>query len=235
MIGVNWVAITAWPFVRAAVRPLRDRRYSAARRIGRQRGTAGVAIAIALSALGIAVGSVSRADPAADSDLIRPLPVINPTPTNWTPKFSWPYDQTRNLVTDADIGAERDMCQWFNAQYDTLSHQIDRLQFNRISANGTDFDYGVDGIQHQVDIVTANIDQSLAFLAPRAQALTQSQDFAGDVFFPIYKGAAFYGLWQQLSNVNNGIKAHQPDWFTGPSVLRAKRFGSEINRSHVCD
>jgi hypothetical protein len=183
----------------------------------------------------IAIAPIARADPPADSDLIRPLPEITPTTTNWTPKFPWPYDQTRNRVTDADIAAEREMCQWFNAQYDTLYHQIDRLQFNRISGNGTDFDYSVDGIQHQVDIVTTNIDQSLAYLTPRVQALTQSQDFAGDLSIPIYKGDAFYYLWQQLSNVNDGIKAHQADWFTGPSVLRAKKWGSEIHRSHVCD
>ena len=51
----------------------------------------------------------------------------------------------------------------------------------------------------------------------------------------ILQGQAFYGLWQQLSNVSNGIKAHQPGWFTGPSYVRMKRLASEINRSHVCD
>jgi hypothetical protein len=198
-------------------------------------GAALACTAIALSVVLIATGPTSRADPPPNSDLIRPLPVVTPTPTNWAPKFPWPYDQTRNHVTHADIVAEREMCQWFNADYDTLYHQIDRLQFNRISSNGTDFDYSVDGVQHQVDIVTSNIDQSLAFLTPRVQALTQSQDFAGDLYFPIYKGDAFYYLWQQLSNVNDGIKAHQADWFTGPSVLRAKKWGSEIQHSHVCE
>jgi hypothetical protein len=168
--------------------------------------------------------------------------VITPTPTNWVPKFPFPYDQTRNRVTDADITAEREMCQWYNAQYDTLIDQIDRLQYNRIQQNGpgvrsgsgTDWDYSFGPIQQQVDIVTANIDQSEDFLAPRAQALTQSQDFAGDNSFPLYMGESFYLLWQHLSNVNAGIKAHQPDWFTGPSVQRVKLWGSRINRSHVC-
>ncbi len=127
------------------------------------------------------------------------------------------------------------MCQWYTAQYKILNDQIGRLQFNRISPNGTDWDYRVDGVQGQVDVVTANIDQALDYLAPRAQALTQRQDFAGDNYFPLYQGQAFYGLWQQLANVNNGIKAHQADWFTGPSNLRMKRLASEINRSHVCD
>jgi hypothetical protein len=135
------------------------------------------------------------------------------------------------------------MCQWYTAQYETLRRQIDRVQFNRITPNGpgvisgagSDWEYSANGIQEQVDIVTANIDQAVEFLAPRAQALTQSHDATGDTYFPIYEGESFYLLWQHLSNVNDGIKAHQPDWFTGPSVLRVKRWGTRISRSHVCD
>ncbi len=200
----------------------------------RQGGAVLACIVCALSLVVVMIGSPSSADPPSDSDLIRPLPVITPTPTNWAPKFPFPYDQTKNRVTEADITAERELCQWFNAQYNTLNDQIGRLQFNRIGDNGGDWDYSIDGLQQQVDIVTANIDQSLAFLTPRVQALSQLEDFAGDVYFPIYKGDAFYGLWQQLSNVNDGIKARQPGWFTGPSYLRAKKWASEIHRSHVC-
>ena len=88
------------------------------------------------------------------------------------------------------------MCQWFNAQYETLRRQIDRLQFDRITPNGpgvisgaaSDWDYSFGQIQQQVDIVTANIDQAEDFLAPRVQALTQSQDYVGDTYFPIYEG-----------------------------------------------
>ncbi|MGO9100388.1 MAG: hypothetical protein ACLP9Y_13435, partial [Mycobacterium sp.] len=93
-------------------------------------------IMIALSAVAVVIGPTSVAEPPSDNDLIRPLPVITPTPTNWVPKFPFPYDQTRNRVTDADITAEREMCQWYNAQYDTLTDQIDRLQYTRIHQNG---------------------------------------------------------------------------------------------------
>ncbi|WP_254358706.1 hypothetical protein [Mycolicibacterium peregrinum] len=176
----------------------------------------------------------SPPDLTSDSDLIRPFPVVIPTPSNWAPKFPFPYDQTRNQVTEVDITAMSEMCQWYNAQYATLRDQIDRLQFNRIGPDGKDFDYTRDNIQQQVDIVAGNLDRSLAFLGPRAQSLTQSQNTFGDNYFPIYEGEAFYKLWEQLSNVNNGIQAHQPDWFTGPSVQKAKRWGSDIHRSHVC-
>ncbi|ASL17539.1 hypothetical protein MYCOZU2_05183 [Mycobacterium intracellulare subsp. chimaera] len=129
----------------------------------------------------------------------------------------------------------REMCQWYSAQYATLRAQIDRLQFNRIGPDGKDYDYTRDDIQQQVDIVTGNIGQAVAFLTPRVQALTQAQNSFGDNYFPIYEGEAFYKLWEQLSNVNNGILAHQADWFTGPSVQKAKRWGSDIHRSHVCE
>lgn len=189
-------------------------------------------------------GPIPLPGPPSDSDLISPLPVITPMASAWTPKFPFPYDQTKDKVTDADIRAMGEMCQWYNAQYATLRAQIDRLQYNRIDKtpasdpfgpNGKDYDYTRDGIQQQVDIVTGNIGQAVDFLAPRAQSLTQAQNPYGDNYFPIYEGEAFFKLWEQLSNVNNGILAHQPDWFTGPSVQKAKRWGSDIHRSHVCE
>jgi hypothetical protein len=190
-----------------------------------------------------ALEPVGRGDPPGDSVLITPLPVVTPTPSDWVPKFPFPYDQTRGSVTEADITAEREMCQWYNAQYDILKRQIDRLQFNRITPNGpgviagsgSDWDYSIGDLQQQVDIVTTNIDQAVAFLAPRAQALTQTRNYFGDNYFPLYQGESFFHLWQYLAAVNDGIRAHQPDWFTGPAVQRAKRWGSKINRSHVCD
>jgi hypothetical protein len=186
-------------------------------------------IAIVSSAMVVLTGPAS-AGPTVD-EIAPPLPVIVPTPSDFAPQFPFPFDQSRGSVTDADITAEREMCQWYNAQYETLMAQIDGFDNNLIRDNG-DYNAGVN--QQLADAVTANIDQSEAFLAPRAQALTQSQDFAGDNYFPLYQGQSFYLLWQLLSNVSAGIKGHQPAWFVGPSVQRAMRWGSEINRSHVC-
>ena len=224
------------------------------KRIRRRAGGLGwAAILMAVAVLMSAPSGADPADPAdqpglpnlpSDSDLIRPMPVIVPTASAWAPKFPFPYDQTKDKVTDADITAMREMCQWYNAQYATLRAQIDRLQFNRIDKtpatdpfgpNGKDFDYTRDNVQQQVDIVTTNIGQAVDFLAPRAQSLTQAQNPFGDHYFAVYEGEAFFKLWEQLSNVNNGILAHQPNWFTGPSVQKAKRWGSDIHRSHVCE
>lgn len=214
-------------------------------REGIRRSATAVAYATAVSlTLVVLTGPPAGADPnvtvpvpepPSDSDLIRPLPVVTPTPSAWTPKFPFPYDQTKNMVTDADIGAMREMCQWYDAQYATLRFQIDRLQFNRVDSDGKDYDYTQDDVQQQVDIVSGNVSQAVAFLTPRAQSLTQAQNPYGDNYFPVYEGEAFFKLWEQLSNVDNGILAHQPDWFTGPSVQKAKRWGSDIHRSHVCE
>lgn len=212
--------------------------------------TAVTAVCAAAAAIVLAAstgGAPAAADPTPgsplpDDQLIRPLPVVVPGPSDWVPKFPYPYNQTRNMVTDADINSMRELCQWYTAQYDTLKDQIDRLQFNRIQQNGpgvrigsgTDWDYSFGPIQQQVDIVTGNIDQTMAYLTPRVQALTINHNYANDIYLPMYQGHSFYLLWQNLSNVNDGIKAHQPNWFTGPSVQFFKKAGSDINRSHVC-
>jgi hypothetical protein len=173
----------------------------------------------------------------------EPLPVFVPTPRDWEPKVPFPFDQTRDQVTQADINAMSEMCQWYNAQYDELIRGIDRFQFNRITPNGpgvtagagTDWDWTVGNLQEQADIVLRNIDQSVAFLDPRAQALVQARDFAGDVYFPIFEGESFYLLWQHLFNVGNGIRSHQANWVTGPSIQRVRLWGSRIHRSGVCE
>jgi hypothetical protein len=192
-------------------------------------------VVAAVATVGVLAGTplpAAGAQPLPDHDgLPQPLPVVVPSSSGWEPKFPFPYDQFRNSVTDRDITAEREMCEWFNAQFFELKDQIEALNNAIIRHNGN---FDAPEVQQRFNVVTANIDQSLAFLAPRAQALTQAYDSAGDMYFPIYQGDSFYGLWQQLSNVSNGLKARQPTWFTGPSFLHTQRWGNKISRSDVC-
>jgi hypothetical protein len=167
-----------------------------------------------------------------DDPPVVPMPEVIVTPTNWAPKVRLPYDNISNHVAPADITAMGEMCQWFNAQYRDLVREIDQFGFNLLHASN---DWTVGQIQAQADAVAANIDQAENFLAPRAQALTQTQDFAGDQYFPVYQGEAFYRLWQQLSNVGVGIKARNTAWVNGPASERVKHWGSKIHRSHACD
>lgn len=170
------------------------------------------------------------ADPSAPP--APPLPLFTPTASNWTPKVPYSYEATQKNVTEADINAEREMCQWFNAQYRELRRQMDEFGFDLLQANN---DWTVPGIQTHADAVASNIEQSVAYLAPRAEALTQSQDFAGDMYFPLYQGESFYRLWQHLSNTGVGIRARNTAWIYGPSQQRDEHWGSKIERSHVCN
>lgn len=167
--------------------------------------------------------------PGVDGEGVAPLPPI--VPIVWAPKYPFPFDQTKGSVTESDLTAEREMCEWYNAQYDTLIKQINNFDVRLIHNNG---DYGVDGLSVEADAVTANIDQSVDYLGARTQALTQLKDFAGDNYFPLFQAESFYLLWQHLSNVSAGIRGRQPAWFVGPSVQRVMRWGSVIDRSHVC-
>jgi hypothetical protein len=175
-------------------------------------------------------------------EVVHPLPPFTPRPSNWRPSFPYPYNKVSGDVTEADITSEREPCQWYNSQYDEIVRQIDVFQFNRIIPNGpgiingsgSDFDYSIGNLQQQYEVLATNIDQSVAFLAPRVQAFTVDHDEGGDGNYPLDGAKSFYLLWQHLSNVSAGIKSHQPDWFTGPSVQRVKRNGSVINRSHIC-
>ena len=78
----------------------------------------------------------AAADPAVD-EIAPPLPAVVPTASNWQPKFPFPFDQTRNSVTEADVNAEREMCQWYNAQYDSLMTQIDDFGANLARSTAT--------------------------------------------------------------------------------------------------
>lgn len=204
--------------------------WALARNTNSRRRLAMMCLLIVVAGAAILVGPAG-ADPGESEVAPPPLPVVTPTPSNWEPKFPFPYDQMRNEVTETDISAEREMCQWFNAQYYELKRQIERLNNSLVRNNGR---YEAAGVQEQADAVTANIDRSLTFLTPRVQSLTRSQDHAADIYFPLYQGESFYRLWEQLSNVSAGIKGRQPTWFTGPSFHRVMRYGSRINRSHVC-
>ena len=81
---------------------------------------------LAVGLCAVLLGGPAVADPTGDYgptpryDQPQPLPVVTPGPTDWQPMFPFPFDQLRRYVTDADVTAEREMCQWFNTQYDAL-------------------------------------------------------------------------------------------------------------------
>ncbi len=163
-----------------------------------------------------------------------PLPVFTPTPTDWGPNFAFPHNIHQNQVTDSDITSEREMCEWFNAQFDTLMNQIN--SFNANLANNHD-DYSAPGIQQQADAVTANIDQSEDYLAPRARAytrITDCDDESCDTYIPIFEGQDFVRVWQQQSNISTSIKSHNPSGINNISIGLTNLYANGIRGSGVC-
>jgi len=63
------------------------------------------AIFLAIAGFGISLLAwPASAEPTAD-EIAPPLPVVVPVASGWQPKFPYPYDETRNEVTDADVTA----------------------------------------------------------------------------------------------------------------------------------
>jgi hypothetical protein len=161
-----------------------------------------------------------------------PLPVFTSTPTDWAPNFAFPHNLRQNQVTDADITSEREMCDWFNAQFDALMDQINTFNANVAASRD---DYPAPGIQKQADAVTANIDQSEDYLAPRAQASTRIEDCGGDdgctIYYLIYEGEDFYRVWQQQSNISTSVKNHNSSGINNISIGLTNLYANDIRGS----
>ena len=102
----------------------------------------GCAVVAATAALvGPGAGS-AHADDAS-------LPVFVPHPSAWSPNYTvFPYNLWQNRVTPQMVDAERDACQWFNAQYDALSAQSWGFQ-NALH----DIFVGWDGVQGAANVL----------------------------------------------------------------------------------
>jgi hypothetical protein len=180
----------------------------------------------------ITVSVGAEADPNAPAP---PLPVFTPTPTDWAPNFAFPHNFHQYRVTEADITSEREMCEWFNAQFDALMDQINAFNANLAADHDN---YAAPGIQQQADAVTANIDRSEDYLAPRAQAFTVVRDCDVDDdcknYIPIYEGDDFRRVWQQQSNVSTSIKNHNPSGINNISIGLTNVYANGIRGSGVC-
>jgi hypothetical protein len=72
---------------------------------------------------------------ADSSSPAPPPPVFTPIPTNWGPNIARSHARQ---ITDADLAAEREMCEWFNAQFGTLMDQINAFNANLAPNHGGD-------------------------------------------------------------------------------------------------
>ncbi len=178
----------------------------------------------------IGLGLLPPATAGADDGL---LPVFVPHPSDWAPNFSvYPYNLWQGRVTPEQITAQRDACQWFNAQYDTLRTQAVGFQ-NYLADSGDDWsNSGVSGL---AGVVKANVDQSAAFLDPRVHTLYITNYPDQSQYSPLYNGDSFYHLWYQLNGIADQIAKQRPAGQINANVATMNVYGNVIRNSGVCN
>jgi len=188
----------------------------------------GAAIVCAVLGVAVALAGTAHAEEAAPT-----LPAFVPYPSDWEPNYTvFPYNLWQNRVTPAQVVAERDACQWFNAQYDTLREQVFGFQ----SFLGEQGDvWTAPGVRTAADTVRANLDQSTAFLDPRVQTLYIVNYPDRSQYSPLYNGDSFYHLWYQLTQVSDKIAKQVPSGQINANTATMNVYGTVIRDSGVCN
>ncbi|KWX67893.1 hypothetical protein [Mycobacterium sp. NAZ190054] len=175
----------------------------------------------------VALAPVSHAEPAAPT-----LPVFTPYPSDWQPDYTpFPYNLWQIRVTPEQITAQRESCQWINAQYGELMNQV--FGFQRYLADQGDY-WSRPGVTEAGDIVAANLDQSAAFLDPRAHTLFIVNYPDQSEYSPLFHGDSIYRLWFQFTQISDKIKQRMPSGQINANIATANVYGSVIRDSGVC-
>lgn len=190
---------------------------------------AAVVCCAAVAATGLG-GGVAGADP---SPAAPSLPVFVPHPSDWTPNYTvFPYNLWQIRVTPEQITAQREACQWFNAQYDPLMSQISGFQ-NHLGSHRDQ--WSVPGVQAAADLVRANVDQSAIFLEPRAHTLFIVNYPDQSEYSPLFHGDSIYHLWYQLTQISDKINQRLPSGVINANIATAYVYGRAIRDSGVCN
>lgn len=174
----------------------------------------------------LAAAPVAHAEPAPT------LPVFTPHPSNWAPNYTvFPYNLWQNRVTPEQLTAERESCQWFNAQYDLLMDQVYGFQHY---LGDQDDDWAAPGVSHAGSIVAANLNQSAAFLDPRAHTLFIVNYPDQSEYSPLFHGDSIYRLWYQFTQISDKISRRLPSGQINANIATANVYGRAIRDSGVC-
>ena len=187
-------------------------------------GCAAVAVTTTLAA-----PSVAHADDAS-------LPVFVPYPSGWSPNYTvFPYNLWQNRVTPQMVDAERDACQWFNAQYDSLSAQSWGFQGAlHDNFDAWELDSG-NNVQGAANVLKANLDQSAAFLDPRVHTLYITNYPDQSKYSPLFHGDSFFHLWYQLTQISDKVARRLPSGVINANNATMKVYGDAIRGSGVCN
>lgn len=185
-----------------------------------------VAAAVGLALL-LGIAPVARTEPTTPS-----MPVFTPYPSGWQPDYSvFPYNLWQNRVTPQQITAERESCQWLNAQYGELMNQV--YGFQNFLADQHDA-WTAPGVTEAGDLVAANLDQSAAFLDPRAHTLFIINYPDQSEYSPLFHGDSFYRLWYQFTQISDKIARRLPAGQINANIATATVYGTAIRDSGVC-
>lgn len=180
-----------------------------------------------LAALAMVVAPAGWAQPATPT-----LPVFTPYPSNWVPNYTvFPYNLWQNRVTPQQISAQRDACQWFTAQYDPLMTQV--YGFQRYLGDQHD-NWSAPGVTEAGEVVAANLDQSAAFLEPRAHTLFIVNYPDQSEYSPLFHGDSIYRLWYQFTQISDKIARRLPAGQINANIATANVYGRAIRDSGVC-
>ncbi len=190
---------------------------------------AGAALAGAAVAAAVVLTGPASADPGQGAS----LPVFVPHSSDWSPNTAvFPYNMWQNRASDEQFTALRDSCQWFNAQYDTLMSSV--FGFQNYLRDHRDV-WAASGSDTVGNVVTANLDQSAAFLDPRVHTLYITNYPDQSQYSPLYNGDSFYHLWFQFNQISDKMKQQLPSGVINANIATANVYGNTIRDSGVCD
>lgn len=90
------------------------------------------------------------------------------------------------------------------------------------------------GITESGDLVAANLDQSAAFLDPRAHTLFIVNFPDQSEYSPLFHGDSVYRLWFQLTRISDKISRRLPAGHINANTATAGVYGRAIRDSGVC-
>ncbi|MCX2933568.1 hypothetical protein ORI20_25160 [Mycobacterium sp. CVI_P3] len=186
-----------------------------------------------LSVVAALVTATIAATPTAHADNPTPsLPTFTPHPSDWQPDTTvYPYNLWQIRVTPEQVAAMRDSCQWFNAQYDQLMSQVFGFQHFLDAHHDV---WQAPGVQQAADTIEANLDQSAAFLDPKAHTLYITNYPDQSEYSPVYNGDSMYHLWYQLTQIIDNMKQQLPSGQLNAHIATANVYGTTIRDSGVC-
>ena len=117
-------------------------------------------------------------------------------------------------------------------QYDPLMSQVFGFQHQLGDQHDV---WSARGVQAAGNTVKANLDQSAAFLNPRAHTLYIVNYPDQSQYSPLYNGDSIYHLWYQVTQISDKINQKMVSGVINANIATANVYGNVIRDSGVCN